>query len=625
MASTVELARQHQRAQQSLVRRLLGGWLRLSSGLDPADVVGSWRAGVGPSLLAATTAVQRQAATAGGAYVEQVIAASGATSAPVGTLIPEALAGVASDGRPLGSLLEFPVLRTARQIGDGASADDAVAQLVRQLAMIAGTQAADAGRVGTGVAMTANRAITGYVRVVHLPACSRCIVLAGRVYSWSAGFLRHPRCDCTHEPVTSTDHARSAGTSPSRLFDRLTRAEQDRIFGAAAARAIRDGADLAQVVNARRGITSAGSGFTVEGVTRRGYAGRRLRELDGAARRAPVARMTPEAIYQAAGDDRDEALRLLYRHGYLTASAPSQPTPRPRVTLSDRTSPGRPLDGPSGHRHDQPPAGPGGNGGHSGSPPDGLGRLDPPDEQPLLGDLLPHDQDDADERRGDIEHAIAEQIGGEYRTRDGTVFTVYVNEVDVEPHEIVARSTVRVDGLKVGEINREFYRERDGTLWVDHAWLRLDKDVQGRGFAPVFNGHMERWYRRSGVDRIEIIAGLDKGGYTWASQGFEFLDEDEARSILERLELRVDPLRDWLDEHENDDGLSDAEYEEIEDLVEAADELMDRAEREPFGSDDYPTAFEISQLGRKPGQGKDDMWLGKQAMMGSEWRGVRFL
>lgn len=319
MAGTAELARQHQRAQQSLVRRLIARWLRLSAGLDSGDLIGSWRSGVGPGLLAVTTDAQRRAAASGGAYISEAVTRSGARPDPSGVLVPAALAGVASDGRPLASLLEFPVLRTVQQIGDGATADDAVAQLVRQLAMIAGTQVADAGRVGAGVAMTADRAITGYVRVVHLPACARCIVLAGRFYRWSDGFLRHPRCDCTHEPVTTAEHRRAVTVDPAVLFRRLSRAEQDRIFGPVAARAIRDGADLAQIVNARRGIAAAGApGQTVTGTTRRALAGRRLRALDGVTR-GPVARMTPEAIYAAAGDDRDEALRLLYRYGYLIA------------------------------------------------------------------------------------------------------------------------------------------------------------------------------------------------------------------------------------------------------------------------------------------------------------------
>jgi hypothetical protein len=78
------------------------------------------------------------------------------------------------------------------------------------------------------------------------------------------------------------------------------------VFGQAGAAAIRDGADLGQVVNARRGMyTAAGRSLTVESTTRRGVAPGKVR-------------LMPEQIYREARGDRDEAIRLLKRFGYLT-------------------------------------------------------------------------------------------------------------------------------------------------------------------------------------------------------------------------------------------------------------------------------------------------------------------
>jgi len=88
-------------------------------------------------------------------------------------------------------------------------------------------------------------------------------------------------------------------------------------FTVAGAQAIRDGADIFQVVNARRGMSTVTTfgrqlSTTTEGVTRRGFAGQRMR---AAGVSSPV-RLTPQAIYELASD-RAEAIRLLYRFGYL--------------------------------------------------------------------------------------------------------------------------------------------------------------------------------------------------------------------------------------------------------------------------------------------------------------------
>ena len=138
-------------------------------------------------------------------------------------------------------------------------------------------------------------------------------------------------------------------------FDRLSREEQDKAFTRAGAEAIRDGADISQVVNARRGargLTPAGAritadearmlrggrdrgrletvdvfghdlAVTTEGVTTRGVAGVRLGAKETGTkqgrryRSAKPPRLMPESIYKIAGNDRDEAIRLLKRYGYI--------------------------------------------------------------------------------------------------------------------------------------------------------------------------------------------------------------------------------------------------------------------------------------------------------------------
>lgn len=181
---------------------------------------------------------------------------------------------------------------------------------------------ADAARAAESVSITTRPGVYGYVRVVSTPCCSRCAILAGRVYRWDADFQRHPNCDCSELPSKYPDS--EFKTNPYELVDGghvsgLSKADM---------RAYRDGADLNQLVNAKRGglrRVNFGPGRTVsvttEGMTSRGIAGKRLgnlQKVDGSRyRRSGRMRLTPDSIYKAADGDREMALRLLKRHGYI--------------------------------------------------------------------------------------------------------------------------------------------------------------------------------------------------------------------------------------------------------------------------------------------------------------------
>lgn len=233
------------------------------------------------ALTATVTTLQTRAARESMRAVEAILAEQQLTAPAEAQVAPSGFAGVASDGRPLGSLLE--------------QADSALA-----LETMAITQVADVARISAGVATTVRPKVHGYIRNVGPSCCSRCAVLAGRFYRWSADFKRHPRCRCTMVPTT---HDTSEIDDPMSLFRQgritdLSQAQRD---------AIADGADISRVVNAttRKGaVYSAGGGIrlTREATTRRGT-GQRVR-------------LTPESIYQLASD-RDDAIRLLGVHGYI--------------------------------------------------------------------------------------------------------------------------------------------------------------------------------------------------------------------------------------------------------------------------------------------------------------------
>ncbi|MBM9432346.1 hypothetical protein [Flaviflexus equikiangi] len=180
------------------------------------------------------------------------------------------------------------------------------------LAGILATMIADTARQASGVDLVTRSGI-GYVRMLNPPSCGRCATLAGRFYRWNQGFARHPRCDCVHvqTETKSVDGAKAEGLidDPYEYFESLSDAEQVQRFGKYESQAIRDGADIFQVVNARRGRKGM---YTTEGTTKRGAFRRANQKFSK--------RATPELIYRNAekwGLDREGTRALLRTNGYI--------------------------------------------------------------------------------------------------------------------------------------------------------------------------------------------------------------------------------------------------------------------------------------------------------------------
>lgn len=261
------------------------------SGLDTWNSTG---------LASRVAALQLLAARGADAYVDQALDEQGLGTSRAGSVDPLLLAGVAGDGRSLVSLFDEPRIAAKMRIGAGVGAQQAWDSARRSLRLMAVTAVQDAGRGADGVAMVARPAATGYVRMLNLPSCARCTILAGKFFRWNTGFARHPRCDCRHVPSAESVSG-TLTTSPRKAFDSgkvtgLSRAD---------AQALADGADPGQVVNAQRGMHTAA------------VYGRRVKATKAGPQTAGAARLRPESIYQLAGGDRDKALTLLRRFGYL--------------------------------------------------------------------------------------------------------------------------------------------------------------------------------------------------------------------------------------------------------------------------------------------------------------------
>lgn len=313
---------QVQTLSQAVVARIQAIW----AGLDPANILASLQGDQGRAILDAVVAGQLTAAEGAQAFVASAMAARNAAAPLLAETVPGALAGVASDGRPLTTLLFAPAITTYTAFVGGMGPEASMLLGMNQMARMVATQISDTSRAATSVAMTTHRKCIAYVRVVKLPACGRCIILAGRQYSYSTGFKRHPKCDCGMDPIEIERWGDVP--SPKDLVAQMSREEQQKRLGKAAVEALEAGADLNQVVNARRGMqtmTVHGQQVkaTTEGVTRRGLAGQQLIREGGAEKvpglryqRSKTPRLMPEEILNLA-DDREHQLRLLKKNGYI--------------------------------------------------------------------------------------------------------------------------------------------------------------------------------------------------------------------------------------------------------------------------------------------------------------------
>lgn len=305
----------------------------------------AWRNAVqsiGDRLLA----LQVQVAMMADPYLNDILDVQGADPTGEALVVPQAWSDQADTG---GSWLQTLVYapNSLREPGaDWTSHFDFVANSIVK------TGITDTARSSVQTGMQARRSALWYVRMLRGKSCARCAVLAGRRYRSQHAFDRHGRCDCVHIPAG--EDGNDWTVNPKKYFSSLDTADQDRLFTKAGAQAIRDGADINQVVNARRGahgLTPAGARLTLdeqaairegrdigrlqrvevygqqvyitnEGITVRGLAGKRLadkgtaRPIGQRYRRVTTPRLMPESIYELA-EDREDAVRLLRRYGYL--------------------------------------------------------------------------------------------------------------------------------------------------------------------------------------------------------------------------------------------------------------------------------------------------------------------
>lgn len=268
--------------QQGIAATTAATVARIWRGMDD-DFDESWSV-VRPRALAVVAQGRAAAVDAAVPYTAAVLAETGQVHSATGVLLPAAFLASAPDGRDMVGLLDESVIKAKTAVLRGATVEAALAQAGRWLTMTTLTTLADTRRMVYQADMVQRPTLTGYVRMLNMPSCDRCIALAGKWFRWNEGFQRHPRCDCIHIPGAE-NVVGDARTDPYRAFQSMDADEQDRVFGRSEARAIREGADIYAVVNQ-------------------------------SVRKLPTANSAIDRIFRTAGT-RSNAIRMLREQGFI--------------------------------------------------------------------------------------------------------------------------------------------------------------------------------------------------------------------------------------------------------------------------------------------------------------------
>lgn len=234
---------------------------------------------------------------------------------------------------------------------------------------------------------------------------------------------------------------------------------------------------------------------------------------------------------------------------------------------------------------------------------------------PPLGDL--HDG----VHRGEInDHDLTEVLGGlqrrygPYQVEDLNAWhtPAFVEDGHTVPALVRFVADIRdSNGNDAGSLIYSFTRDNRGDLVVTNERTELHKDFTGKGFASAFSASTENYFRRSGVDRMELIATrlnendpLD-GAVAWAKAGYDW------NPAPEKLAVSVSNMKSHIDS-----------------LIAAGPNrltpgdtvlLQDMRARFDGSVADFPSPRELVMLAG------DNPKLGEELMKGSTWHGMKKL
>lgn len=274
--------------------------------VNPDFVKESW-ADLSPQAMSSVQAARVEISLASIDTVTDTLDELGIDPAPATVQVDvRGLVATSSAGTLIEDVLDAAPIRTLSLVKDGTSIVDAMASTRKWIGQTAYDLVQEASGDASIVDTASRRQVTGYVRMLTPPSCARCAILAGRWYRWNDGFDRHPHCDCVHIPAAEYV-AGDIRVDPKAYFDSLDKWDWDDLHLNTRDRAaIEAGANPITVINTRQRGSPIGK------------------------RRNSKKRLTIDEIYDQAGDNRDLALELLQRQGYLR-----MPQLGPRATFTE--------------------------------------------------------------------------------------------------------------------------------------------------------------------------------------------------------------------------------------------------------------------------------------------------
>ena len=143
-----------------------------------------------------------------------------------------------------------------------------------------------------------------------------------------------------------------------------------------------------------------------------------------------------------------------------------------------------------------------------------------------------------------------------------------------------------------GEVEMTFHNGGKPYVYLD--LFELEKDQQGQGFAKKFLESAFRAFRESGIEEVQLYAGLTTGGYAWARYGFE-CDADDLDGVQNEAQGNLDEL-----------DVPKKVRKEVEKLLD---------------SDDPRVLWEVADTRTKVKKDGREVPLGSAILRGTDWDG----
>jgi hypothetical protein len=173
------------------------------------------------------------------------------------------------------------------------------------------------------------------------------------------------------------------------------------------------------------------------------------------------------------------------------------------------------------------------------------------------------------------------------------------------------------NGNSLGRFDRVLYLS-DGSVY--HKELVLQEAARRQGIATEFNAKMEEMYRQLGLDRIEVEAGLEDGGYVWAKAGFDWRVTDDGFAIY-NFEDKMDAAAgNYMDDEEVTEYLDNLylSYSEVQQAQQNYEMGRGSVEDIAAALENFPKPEDIANASF-PGAPN----LGAELLRGTQWTGVK--